>query len=599
MMQMAHTILVLSILGSYVVSLTATISPDYALQDVDYLCNGSLQSNTTVVLDGGEHRISTNCTISNISNVTIIGSSMMNSTAIRCEEGSGLRFVSVQQLTIERVTFVSCGIILTNTENTLFTTCMFQNNSGSAVTLNGSTGNVSIINCTFQNNSATNGGGGAVMLSKLTAYVSIINCTFQNNSATNVTYGGGAISWLSLSITSAVSITNCHFEDNNAALMYTIPGNDIERIFGGGAVLLYGRSEVISITDCTFQNNSATLSCGALWLYGSTSSIKYCKFQNNSAIEDGGAVDISSDTNSEVVIDTSTFINNSAVRGAAVYASNNQCFCNGYQNIRGGAIYFNGMSVTIMGDTITGSQFLSNSPLGAIQGENGFLQLNGNISFTNNIGKNGGAISLSSVPLYFNQSTVEFSRNVATGFGGAIYNDGGPMPIKTDLSRCSILFSDPSLSVSNYITFTGNHAQLGGHSIYATPMYGCWCIEDFRYNCGIEKLDTYYTRITPLPEDLNAPQVLSFPTYVQLCNCSDPALCNVTRQDQGKVTTYPGGTVRLNVTTVDVGNNLSPSVVYASTGTITLGPGQEAQWVRKACGALSTKFMGQKCLLQT
>ena len=56
MMQMTHMTLVLSILGNYVVSLTATIPPDYALQDVDYLCNGSLKSNTTVVLDGGEHR---------------------------------------------------------------------------------------------------------------------------------------------------------------------------------------------------------------------------------------------------------------------------------------------------------------------------------------------------------------------------------------------------------------------------------------------------------------------------------------------------------------------------------------------------------------
>ena len=100
------------------VSLTATIPPDFALQDVDYLCDGSLKSNTTVVLDGGEHRISTNCNISNISNVTIMGSSI-NSTTILCEEGSGLQFVSVQQLTLERMTFIICSVILTNAENTL------------------------------------------------------------------------------------------------------------------------------------------------------------------------------------------------------------------------------------------------------------------------------------------------------------------------------------------------------------------------------------------------------------------------------------------------------------------------------------------------
>ena len=49
MMQITHTILVLSIVGSYVVSLTTTIPPDHVLQDVDYLCNGSLKSNTTVL----------------------------------------------------------------------------------------------------------------------------------------------------------------------------------------------------------------------------------------------------------------------------------------------------------------------------------------------------------------------------------------------------------------------------------------------------------------------------------------------------------------------------------------------------------------------
>ena len=91
--------------------------------------------------------------------------SSINSTTIRCEEGSGLQFVSVQQLTLERMTFISCGIILTDTENTLIKTCIFQDSIatdyfGSAVTMKGSTGNVSITSCTFQNNSAIDGQGG-------------------------------------------------------------------------------------------------------------------------------------------------------------------------------------------------------------------------------------------------------------------------------------------------------------------------------------------------------------------------------------------------------------------------------------------------------
>ena len=701
-MQMSHTILVLSILGSYVVSLTATIPPDYALQDVDYLCNGSLKSNTTVVLDGGDHRISTICNISNIDNVTIIGSSI-NSTTIRCEEGSGLQFVSVQQLTLENMTFISCGMILTYTENTLITTCIFldniatdyfgsavtmdisagyvsitnctfQNNSapnGSAVVFDGSTGDVSITNCAFQNNTSTatnpNGYGGAVLFGGSTGDVSITNCTFQNNSATN---GGGAV--LLDGSTGNVSITNCTFQNNSVTNFYGV----------GGAVVFGGPTGNVSITDCTFQNNSAGYTGGAVCLEGSTGnvnitnctfhnnsatdvdasfggavglavstgnvSITKCTFQNNSALYGGGAVLYEStgyisitncifQNNSAtfdggavwlhradiMIIDKSTFINNTAVRGAAVYASNdysignltlqevivenNHCSCNGYPMIRGGAIYFSVMIVDIIGDTITGSQFLSNSPLGAITGENGFLHLYGNVSFYNNIGENGGAISLSdNVPLYFhNGSTVEFSRNVATGYGGAIYSDGGPSTKERAFSFCTIVFiTDSDYYEGGPITFTGNHAQQGGHAVYASPIYECSCVQTIQYSFWCENMASSFT-ITPLPQDLNDIQVLSFPTYLQLCGCSDPDLCNVTGQYEGKVTTYPGGTVRLNVTSVDVGNYPSPSVIYASIGTngdtattITLGPGQEAQWIGTVCGTIEYQIYGPEMTSQ-
>ena len=128
-------VLVLSVLGSYVVvisdevNLTATIPPGYALQD--YLCSGALKSNTTVVLDDGEYRISsgTPCNISNGSSITITGSSMKNTT-VRCEgEGRVLRFSSVQKLTLERMTFISCDTQLVSIENAVITNCTFQGSS--------------------------------------------------------------------------------------------------------------------------------------------------------------------------------------------------------------------------------------------------------------------------------------------------------------------------------------------------------------------------------------------------------------------------------------------------------------------------------------
>ena len=76
----------------------------------------------------------------------------------------------------------------------------------------------------------------------------------------------------------------------------------------------------------------------------------------------------------------------------------------------------------IIGSTITGSHFVSNSPQGAIEGENGILLLQGYITFANNTGENGGAISLSNnAPVYFyDNCKVDFLQNIATEYGGAI-----------------------------------------------------------------------------------------------------------------------------------------------------------------------------------
>eukprot|EP00731_Ephydatia_muelleri_P009136 Em0004g1474a len=333
--------------------------------------------------------------------------------------------------------------------------CTFQNNGdGGGVSLHESTGDVSISHCTFQNK----GDDGGVSLVDSTGDVSISHCTFQNNTAI---YGGG-VSLMFL--TGNVSISHCTFQNN------------IANIGGGVAQWLFlavGRDGNLGITNCTFQNNSAIYEGGAVFssvgvlsnilnsndmeLNGKAGDVNItkCSFQNNRASY-GGAIFVAPVRS--MLISGSTFTNNTAIGGAAVYAVNsydpssndhdqiftldpepfghlilqgvivkdNLCSYNDYDELRGGAITFNGMKVDIFGSTFTGSQFSSNSPLGAIKGTNGFLQLHGNITFSNNTGVNGGAISLSNnVPLYFYEGcAVEFSRNAATGFGGALYHAG-------------------------------------------------------------------------------------------------------------------------------------------------------------------------------
>ena len=132
-----------------------------------------------------------------------------------------LRFISIQTFTLERMTFIRCGIELVSIKNAVITSCTFKNSSTDqgAIWSQSST-SIDITSYLYVNNSATY--GGAVRFYRLTGDVSITNCTFENNS--------------------------------------------------GGAVRLYGPTGDVTITNCTLQNNSAT-GGGAVWLFGSTSNV--------------------------------------------------------------------------------------------------------------------------------------------------------------------------------------------------------------------------------------------------------------------------------------------------------------------------------------
>ena len=581
-----------------------TIQPGSALQD--YLCSGHIQSNMAVVLDNGEHRISSEplCYISNHDSITLTGTSTKK-TIVRCEvEGRAIAFVSVQNLTIERITFVNCGIEMVSIENTFILNCEFLNSSKKVI-WSKSSNNKYITNSEFSDTH-----GGAVMLSGPSGNLCITNCTFQNNRAT----ASGAVEVIGTS--GDISITCCTFEDNSA-----LNGN-------GGAVLLHESTGNVSITSCTFQNNSATGFGGAVVVTGSTGNVRIANstFLLNSGYL-GGAVLLSKSLN--VCITMSSFTSNTASVGAAIYATHSDDFYDSFFSLQeemnqlvledvivkdnhcysdtcAGAIYFKGVKMDIFGNTDTGSHFLSNSPQGAIQGEKAYLLLHGYITFENNTGVNGGAISLSNdAPLYFNPiSMVEFSGNVATGYGGAIYNNGKRFT-SNDISStlvpqnvCILRFINDGNSLASCndafsINFSYNHAQKGGHAVYATPIYNClheYLITREFYICS------FNMNITPLPEDINDGHVVSFPEHVNYCGCSDPNLCNGTSQ---YLTTYPGRTVRLNVTSVDHNNNLSPSVIYTQVDkngiipqNIMLGPQQSTQWIGTVCGIIEYQIYG-------
>eukprot|EP00731_Ephydatia_muelleri_P009142 Em0004g1480a len=396
--------------------------------------------------------------------------------------------------------------------------------------------NVSISHCTFQNNTATTrGGGGGVSLLESTGDVSISHCTFQNNIATT---GGGVERELFSAVGRGgdIGITNCTIQNNSAinagGAVFSWVGV-LSNILNSNDMELNGKARDVNIKNCTFHNNRATYG-GAIFFASIRSTlISGSTFTNNTAIG-GAAVYAVNSYNPCINYYDKIFTLNAEPFGhlilQGVMVKDNLCSCNDYDELRGGAIYFNGIRVDIFGSTFTGSQFSSNSPLGAIQGTNGFLNLHGNITFSNNTGVNGGAISLSNnVPLYFYEGcAVEFSRNAATGFGGALYNAGDKEKViltTSILIKCTIrLIKDcNSSSICEFntnmfsITFVDNHAQQGGHSVYATPIYNCnSCIGvlatgDLVTQSGICPNLTSYITTTPSHKDINDIQLLSFP----------------------------------------------------------------------------------------
>ena len=725
----------LTVLGSYVVATSdevnpiVTIQPGSALQD--YLCSGHLKSNVTIALDDGEHRISSEplCGISWEGSITFVGSSTKR-TVILCDvklKGRAFSFVSLQMLTMARITFVNCGMGLASIENTFIRNCAFLNSSngaislksssdiyitnsvfsdthGGAVILDGPTGNVSISDCTFQNNRTFD--GSAMTFRGSTGNLSITNCTFHN-AAPAVTMHGSTrnieilestfrnnFAKNNFAIISSVNlegpmenvyITKCTFENcRSALLLKPLSGNvcitnctfqnNIDSVYVASAVGILGTGSNISFTHCTFQDNSATAVMANL--FTGNIHITHCNFQNNSSVNNGGAVSLNDATGNysitsctfqnnrasilggavmmyniagnvrianstfhlnsgylggavlfskslNVFITMSSFTSNSASAGAAIFATYDDS--RHYHSITvheeinqlvlqdvivkynhcssdtcAGAIYFKGVKMDIFGNTGTGSHFSFNFPQGAIQGEKGYLLLHGYITFENNTGVNGGAISLSNdAPLYFNPtSTVEFSRNVAIGYGGAIYNNGKQFISNQALDgNCILRFIVGAYNCNSRftITFIHNHALRGGHAIYATPMpHKCVFYSSnywqFENNCSIND----QMKFTPLLDDSNDGQVLSFPEHVNYCGCSDPNLCNGTSQ---YLTTYPGRTVRLNVTSVDHQDKLSPSVVYTQVDTsghqqITLGSQQSTQWIGTVCGIIEYQIYG-------
>lgn len=205
-------------------------------------------------------------------------------------------------------------------------------------------GNIKVINCRFENNTAMRGSGlylGNNVKTGGNGDAIIENCIFINNTATN--YEGGA-----------VSVRN----DYNVE-----KGN-------------------MTVINSRFENNLATGGSGGAISGMGDITIHTCRFINNSAIN-GGA--ISSDGKQCTIVDSEISGNRSTMNDDTADLYKQYDFACG-----GGGIYSSSANITLINSRINGNQTTQDG--GGICSSQGTVMLSGSIIENNKAVKDGGGI---------------------------------------------------------------------------------------------------------------------------------------------------------------------------------------------------------------
>ena len=293
---------------------------------------------------------------------------------------------------------------------------------------------LTLINCTFKNNAATNGIAGAVFLKNNNHKV--INCTFISNTATK----------------------------------------------SGGAIRVQGNH--VLIENCTFKNNRVSGSDflgGAICALGNYNTIKNNAFSNNAAGRDGGAIDIEGSEAEKIgkgnVVTGNTFTNNSAKFGGAISANcqnitiSNNVFSKNYAtaNGLGGAIRIAGTKSNT--GKITGNTFNGNY---APQGGAIFINGNGTTVSQNTFKSNkatakmGGTIDIRGNSNTVTKNSIDTSSSKTSG--GAIYADGSSFKLTyNNITKATsgsngggAIIIGASATVTNNIFKSNTATTLGG-----------------------------------------------------------------------------------------------------------------------------------------
>ena len=422
------------------------------------------QDNLTLSFLQGQHLLTRRLTITGPQNIALTGGNSSNSlsSTIKCQGTSGFEFGDIQSLNVEYLEFTGCGnverggaIYIHRTDNVLIRGCHFTDNhvlgysSRGGVICVENTVAMNIEESFFDDNYAYGlfSGGGAIHISRSRGVITSTNVYYTNNSADY----GGAIFVSSGNINS----TNDHYTNNSAVL--------------GGAI--YSYSGNINSTNDHYTNNSAGYKGGAISVTSGNITSTNDHYTNNSAGY-GGAIYVLISGNINSTNDQ--YINNSADRGGAIYdASGDDTKLSGanfeHNSAGEGAVIYKNGGVLVIGQSNITDNFASSKNTvymnsgtlslsekvnfmnnrGSLYVFNTQVEFKGIVTFVNNFGDSGGAITAFLSEISFNTaSTVTIRNNTATNGGG-------------------MSLTQSNLHVYHSIELTDNHATDFGGGIYA------------------------------------------------------------------------------------------------------------------------------------
>lgn len=165
---------------------------------------------------------------------------------------------------------------------------------------------------------------------------------------------------------------------------------------------------------------------------------------------------------------------------------------------------------------ITDSTFAKNrgTAIGIVES---VVTFSGDVLFTNNFAYQGGALAMKSSFINISDdTTIEFSNNSVTQFGGAIYILNPLFYLQSEYSTRQLCFYQP---ISRYfkgieLRFYNNSAQNGGDNIYGTSIKNYCKAEKFRLNDS--ELNEWHNVFNFTDEPKSS--ISSNPMRVCLCN---------------------------------------------------------------------------------